>query len=81
MDVPKTYRELRGVSRGSELIYKGVRTRCIYAFSSKGGGVGMGEYPAEFTAIFENGLVLQADEWTHKVHEKYPSFKEVAPDF
>ena len=81
MDMPKHYSELRKLRRGHELIYRGIRTRCVYCFGSEAGGVGMGEYPARFWAVFENGLVLEADEWTHKVHVKEQPFREVSPDF
>ncbi len=81
MDVLKHYGELCNLRRGHELIYRGVHTRCVYSFGSEAGGVGMGEYPARFWAVFENSLVLEVDEWTHKVNVKEQPFREVSPDF
>lgn len=45
----------------------------IWVQRTEGGGVGMGEYPADVTVVFLSGRVIDANEWTHSsrvVHKR-----------
>lgn len=81
MGMPRDYRELDRLRRGMEIIYRGIRTRCVYVHRLNGAGVGMGEYPAYIIAYFENGLVLRADEWNPGVQVIEKPFHEAKPEF
>jgi hypothetical protein len=62
-----THDELKLFKRGRELTWLGIRTVCLYTNMEKGGGVGMGEYPETFTAVFQSGLVLSSNPWVDGV--------------
>ncbi len=66
MGMPRDYFELCQLRRGHEVIYKGVRTRVVLVVTTRGGGVGMGEYPGSTTIACQNGLVIYHDEWSTK---------------
>ena len=66
---PMPYEELKAFERDHELIWDGVRTICLYAYTKSGGGTGMGEYPETSTAVFQNGLVLSGNPWAPLEHQ------------
>jgi hypothetical protein len=70
MGMPRNCAELNNLQRGVEIIYRGIRTRCVYVHRSK-----------SVVACFENGLVLEADEWSSGVRMKEKAFNEAKPEF
>ena len=65
----------RELKRGAEVLWRGLRTRVVHVCAFARGGVGMGEYPASWTIILQNGVVLSCDEWSlDKLNVLHESF-------
>lgn len=73
MGMPKNYRELDNLRRGMEIIYRGIRTRCVYIDLRRQDGI--------IVACFENGLVLTCVDESGDVLVYEKPFHEAKPEF
>jgi len=77
--VPETHRELKTMGRGHEMIYRGIRTVCIFNIVKPHPGADDADKTLKETcwAVFQNGLVLSSDDGIDpRVIRTFPAFGE-----